>query len=623
MLPIDTAKYDWILALASIALFFCAFGNGANDVANSYATSVAARTLRLWHVGILAAMTEFIGAVALGAPVTETIKNSIIDVDRFAGHPGAYMLAMGCAEVGGAIWLMFATSRGWPVSTTQTMVASLVAVGFASQAHVDWTWTHGSVSQIAASWGVAPFVSCVLSALIFGAVKCTVLGRADPFKWAMRLIPVYFAFTGAILALFIVIAAPTASSPEAFGAGKAAGIVLGVFVGCLIVATVFFLPYFHRVLVKGDVRVRFYHLPLGPWLLRDDCLLYWPAVPSSHENGQTAVEKSNSGPAHTHQSHGSDLESAQNYVQSIHSKPEQSSPRDRFLTPTQHLPWLHPRKYWSWTKFLLLQGVTRDVLTTHSDHLRSIHARAHRYDDRVEYLWRYCLVLAAILMSIAHGSNDVANAVAPWAGIYATYRAGAVDTQTHTPVWFLVIAGVVIGAGFWVYGYHVVRTLGNGITRMTPTRGFAVELGAAVTVLVASRLGLPVSTTQCLTGAATGVALMNYDIGAVNWRQLGGILLAPPNYAIELQAIAGSPPNFPSPPPPHPPQSQSPTMNPFTTPLITPTEYHNATLTPPPSRRIIPLAAYRRTLHASFESHHLPGSKYPNLHPPTPIYPYP
>ncbi|PWY67954.1 phosphate transporter [Aspergillus sclerotioniger CBS 115572] len=515
MIPIETAHYDWILALASIAFVFCAFGNGANDVANSYATSVAARTLKMWHVGILAAITEFIGAVALGAPVTETIKNSILDVDRFAGHPGAYMLAMGCAEVGSATWLMFATSRGWPVSTTQTMVASLLAVGFASQAHIDWSWSHGSVYQIVAAWGIAPLVSCVVSALVFGTIKCTVLGRADPFKWAMRLIAVYLAFTGAILALFIVIAVPTAASMEEFGAGKAAGIVLGVFVGCLIVATVFFLPYFRRVLVQRDARVRFYHLPLGPWLLKDDCPLYWPAGTGS------AVEKSDTPP--TKQSHPSDLESSQSCALTLQTVKQTPSPVDRFLAPTQHLTWLHPRKYWSWTKFLVLQGVTRDVLTHDSDHLRSIHARAHRYDERVEYLWKYCLVLSAILMSIAHGSNDVANAVAPWAGIYATYRAGAVDTQTHTPVWFLVIAGVLIGAGFWVYGYHVVRTLGSGITEMTPTRGFAVELGAGATVLVASRLGLPVSTTQCLTGATTGVALMNYDVGAVNWWQLGGL----------------------------------------------------------------------------------------------------
>ena len=128
-----------------------------------------------------------------------------------------------------------------------------------------------------------------------------------------------------------------------------------------------------------------------------------------------------------------------------------------------------------------------------------------------------------MLMSIAHGSNDVANAVGPWVATYQTYRSGAVDTEAPTPVWFLVVAGLLLGTGFWFFGYHIVRALGNKITQMSPTRGFSIEIGAAITVLLASRLGLPVSTTQCLTGAALGVALMNYDLGAVNWRQMAYI----------------------------------------------------------------------------------------------------
>jgi len=109
MAPAATAKYDWILAITSIAFVFSAFGNGANDVANSYATSVAARTLTMPQVGVLATITEFIGAVGLGARVTSTIKNGIITINRFNGRPGTLMLAMGCAEVGSATWLMVAT----------------------------------------------------------------------------------------------------------------------------------------------------------------------------------------------------------------------------------------------------------------------------------------------------------------------------------------------------------------------------------------------------------------------------------------------------------------------------------------------------------------------------------
>ncbi|KAJ5160757.1 uncharacterized protein N7482_007761 [Penicillium canariense] len=476
MPPAATAKYDWILALTTIAFVFSAFGNGANDVANSYATSIAARTLNMATAGVLAAITEFIGAVALGSRVTDTIKNGIISIDRFEGKPGALMLAMGCAEVGSATWLMFATSVGFPVSTTQTIVGALIGVGFASEASITWAWKKGSVSQVAASWGIAPLIAAGFSALIFGTLKYAVLERRDPFKWAMRLIPLYLAMTGAILALFIVVEAPTAPSLEEFGAGKAVGIILGVFFGCLLIAYVFFVPYFHRRLIKQDTRVKFYHLPLGPLLLRDNPPLYYPSKGDSvvinyYEDaygevlaGQKTSHKQKTAananadsitpspeiPAHAPPSRPDEdeekkLDSQQSTPQ-IKPRKKHLEPKERFIDPVRDLSWTNPQKYWGYTKWLLLQGVTRDVITHDSPALRAIHARAQRYDDRVEHLWTYCQVVSAMMMSIAHGSNDVANAVGPWAAVYSTYNAGVVETKAPTPVWFLVVAGVAAWA---------------------------------------------------------------------------------------------------------------------------------------------------------------------------------
>jgi PiT family inorganic phosphate transporter len=544
MPPPVTARYDWILAITTIAFVFSAFGNGANDVANSYATSVAARTLTMPQVGFLSMITEFVGAVALGARVTSTIKNGIISIDRFEGRPGVLMLAMGCAELASATWLMVATGLGFPVSTTQTIVGALIGVGFAASSPIKWAWESGSVSQVAASWGIAPLIAAGFSALIFGVLKYSVLERKDSFKWAMRLIPIYFATTAAILALFIVIEAPTAPSLEEFGGGKAAGIILGVWAGVLLIAYVFFMPYFERRLVKEDPRVRFYHVPLGPLLRRDNPPLYWPGKedgkfvidyyedPYADESASSTEHsvKDGNGTTTTALSGGeqpvpvdpalekgvSDKTAAPTAVR----RRGYVGPRERFLDPVKHLPVTDARRLYGYIKFILLQGVTRDCVTHDSVKLRDVHGRAAKYDVRVEHLWTYCQVVSAMLMSIAHGSNDVANAVGPWAASYQTYLAGEVNTRANTPVWFLVIAGFLLGAGFWFYGYHIIRALGNKITQMSPTRGFSVELGAAITVLLASRLGLPVSTTQCLTGATMGVALMNYDLGAVNWRQL-------------------------------------------------------------------------------------------------------
>lgn len=546
------SQYDWIIALITIAFCFSAFGNGANDVANSYATSVAARTLTMPQVGFISMCTEFIGAVALGARVTGTIKNDIIDIDRFTDKPGVLILAMACAEAGSATWLMVATRTGFPVSTTQTIVGALIGVGFASQASISWSWNSGGVSQIAASWGVAPGIAAGFSALLFLTIKYSVLERKNSFTWAMRLIPFYLAFTAAILALFMVVEAPNAPDLEEFGAGKAAGIVLGVFGGMLLIAYGFFMPYFHRRLVKEDARVKFYHIPLGPLLWKDDPWLYYPASPdgdvvidyyaSAHSSGENTTpdiekpadpekkpeENVDDGSNNNGSSTGGESSALEKNVdvahQRIRTTKKTLEPEERFLAPVAHLPLYHPRRLWSFLKFGLLQGVTRDCVSHDDERLQKTHALAKQYDNRVEHLWTYAQVASAMIMSIAHGSNDVANAVGPWSAAYATWKAGDVDTEAETPVWMLVVAGFLLGAGFWFFGFHIVRSLGNRITQLSPTRGYSMELGAAITVLLASRLGLPVSTTQCLTGATLGVALMNFDVGAVNWRQLLFIL---------------------------------------------------------------------------------------------------
>ncbi|KAL8831508.1 MAG: hypothetical protein Q9170_005265 [Blastenia crenularia] len=528
-------KYDWILAIITITFCISCFMNGANDVANSYATSVAARTLTMPQVGFLSMITEFVGAVALGNRVTKTIKNGIISIDRFKGNPGSLMLAMGSAELGNAIWLAFATTIGYPVSTTQTVVGALIGVGIASDSPVTWHWDDGSVSQVAASWAIAPLLAGCFAAVLFATVKFGVLERKDPFKVGLQAIPFYLAFTCAILALFIVVEAPTAPSLEEFGAGKATGIVLGVFFGILALAFIFFRPYLHRRLVKQDARIKFYHIPLGPLLWKDDPYIYYPAradgtvVIDYYENAystSSSTEILTSSPDASEKdiktADTSALEKANPILVPTATK-RVIEPEERFLAPTKHLPIIHPSRLFSWTKYILFQGVTRDCVSHASTHLQSTHARAKKYDNRVEHLFTYAQVLSAMLMSIAHGSNDVANAIGPWAAAYSTYKAGEVKTKVPTPVWALVIAGFLIGAGFWFYGFKIIRAMGNRITQLSPSRGFCMELGAAITVLLASRQGLPVSTTQCLTGATVGVALMNFDIKAVNWRQVAFI----------------------------------------------------------------------------------------------------
>lgn len=531
----NVAKYEWLIAIISI--FFCcsSFGNGANDVANSYATSVSAHTLTMPQVGFLSMCTEFVGAVALGSRVTNTIKSGIIGIDRFKDSPGTLILAMTCAEIGSATWLIVATRLGWPVSTTQTVVGALIGTGIASGAKVSWAWKSGSVSQVAASWAIAPFLAAAFAALLFATLKFAILERKNPFEKAMRAIPIYLAFTCSILALFLVVEAPTAPSLEEFGAGKAVGIILGVFFGVLALAYIFFVPYAHRRLVKGDTRIKFWHLPLGPLLWKDNPWVYFPSkdthivvdhYESAYESSYASDASLSSGNEKDHipvdgptSLEKGDPELRQRVL--ITKRPVE--PEERFLAPHAAKPIFAPARLFGYFKYFLLQGVTRDCISHGSDAVRKTHERAIRYDNKVEHLWTYAQVLSAMIMSIAHGSNDVANAVGPWVGAYNTFQTGTVESKSDTPIWILVVAGFLLGAGFWFFGFHIIRSIGNRITQVSPTRGYSMELGAAITVLLASRLALPVSTTQCLIGACMGVALMNLDARAVNWRQLAFI----------------------------------------------------------------------------------------------------
>lgn len=125
-------QYDYLFAIGTIFAFFDAYFLGANDVANSWATSVSARSLTYIQAMCLAAVMELAGCVGVGGHVASTIKNNIVDVDAFAGNPALLMLGMVCTVVSSSLWLGFATKIGFPVSTTHTVIGGIVGFGIAA-----------------------------------------------------------------------------------------------------------------------------------------------------------------------------------------------------------------------------------------------------------------------------------------------------------------------------------------------------------------------------------------------------------------------------------------------------------------------------------------------------------
>ncbi|HIA00404.1 MAG TPA: inorganic phosphate transporter [Myxococcales bacterium] len=131
-----------------------------------------------------------------------------------------------------------------------------------------------------------------------------------------------------------------------------------------------------------------------------------------------------------------------------------------------------------------------------------------RYQLRVvEKNFVYLQILTACFVAFAHGSNDVANAVGPLAAVVGTMQSGSVTSQVALPFWVLLLGAAGIVVGLATYGHKVMKTIGKEITEMTPSRGFSAEFGAAATILLGSKLGLPISTTHTLVGAVIGVGL--------------------------------------------------------------------------------------------------------------------
>jgi len=142
---------------------------------------------------------------------------------------------------------------------------------------------------------------------------------------------------------------------------------------------------------------------------------------------------------------------------------------------------------------------------------------------RVERVFVPLAVMAACSVSFAHGANDVANAVGPLAAIADILKTGTVKLRVEVPFWILALGGLGIVLGLATYGYTVMRTIGKGITEITPSRAVATGIATAATVLTCTRLGLPVSTSHCVVGAVLGVGLAR-GLGAVNQRVIRNIM---------------------------------------------------------------------------------------------------
>ncbi|WWC90367.1 uncharacterized protein L201_005300 [Kwoniella dendrophila CBS 6074] len=262
-------QYNYIFAIGTFFAMLDAYNNGANDVANAWATSVSSRSVSYRQAMILGTIFEMVGAIAVGARTADTIKNGIIPNSAFKGDAGVQMLAFTCALAAASTWVMWCTRHSAHVSSTYSLVSAVAGVGVATvgASKVQWGWNHGKgLGAIFAGLGMAPAISAAFGAIIFMLIKLVVHLRANPVRWAVWTSPFFFLVAATICTLSIVYK----GSPSLGLAKKSKSYIVAVTMGtgggvCLL-AALFFVPFVHAKVIKRDYTLRWYHVFLGPLL---------------------------------------------------------------------------------------------------------------------------------------------------------------------------------------------------------------------------------------------------------------------------------------------------------------------------------------------------------------------
>ncbi|KAG8163469.1 hypothetical protein KVR01_006766 [Diaporthe batatas] len=568
-------QYTYVFVIGTLFAMLDAFNNGANDVANAWATSVSSRSISYRQAMIFGTIFEMLGAITVGARTADTIKNGIIPTSAFRDNAGVQMLAFTCALAAASSWVMWCTKHSAHVSSTYSLISAVAGVGVATvgASEVQWGWNGGKgLGAIFAGLGMAPAISAGFGATIFMLIKLVVHMRKNPVPWAVWTSPFFFLIAGTICTLSIVYK----GSPN-LGLNKkpdwyVASVTMGTGFGVALLAALIFVPYVHAKIIKRDASVKWYHCLQGPLLFRrpavaeaERAVVPNYAVVQEDEDETDAAHTApgsvsgTSTPTEKQADQEKAVVASETKQLTYKELQEQGDARLRakLLKKRGPLGWamrtlrdnpmgagqiyeLHNMKMLvkripAMITVGLLYGLHYDIHAAQSGHagtpegarMERVYANAEKYPNEVEHTYSFVQILTACTASFAHGANDIGNSVGPWAVIYSAWSTGeAAASKAPVPIWQLAVLSATISLGLITYGYNIMKVMGNKITYHSPSRGCSMEMGAAVTVLVFSQFSLPVSTSMCITGATVGVGLCNGTLKAVNFQRVGLLVIA-------------------------------------------------------------------------------------------------
>ena len=461
-----------LFILASLFGIFMAFNIGGNDVANSFGTSVGAGTLSIKQALVVAAIFEVSGAVIAGGEVTKTIRKGIVDLSQMNIEPIQFVYIMMSALLAAALWLLFATKRGYPVSTTHSIiggvVGSSITLGYLlSGMDTAFSLVHwNKISLIAISWIISPLLGGLVSYSLHHSIKKHILCYNEEAEKKLKAIKQekkehkkQFKNAFEQLAEIQQIAYNSTMARDAQAISE---------------------PDF----TPDDLESEYYKE------------LYTINQKKEDVNAHKALEGS---------------------IPLIASLGAMVISSMLLFKGLKHidigLTTLH--------NYLIMGMIGAGAWMATFIYAKTLKGKALGKSTFLMFSWMQVFTAAGFAFS--HGSNDIANAIGPFAAILEVLRTGEVGSEAAVPTIAMITFGIALVAGLWFIGKEVIQTVGYHLTEMHPASGFSAELAAAAVVMIASLSGLPVSSTHILIGAVLGIGMVNRE---TNWGLMKPIALA-------------------------------------------------------------------------------------------------
>ena len=449
-------QYTWIVYVGGLFSFIASMGIGANDVANSFATSVGAKSLTIKQAVVLACIFETSGAILMGSHVSETIRKGIADYECFQDDP--YTLMYGCMWVcfSVASWLFTASYLEMPVSTTHSCIGGMIGMTIAIKGSNCVIWYKaldtfpyiGGVFGMVLSWFISPVLSGLISSSLYSIIRVTILRKKYEDKYIYYGFPLLVGITMLLNSFFIFYKGAKGIGLDDTPLGTVIGISFGIGI------------------LSG--------------------LLTIPALPKIYNYINTK-------PSITE-------------IQVVDLEIERENPKtlyDKIVNININ-------------DFDKVDAKDASIINALNDNAEVFDPRTEEFFKYLQIFSASCSAFSHGANDVANAMGPFAAILTIyWEG--DVRKNSVMDKNAY---WVLSLGGIGISLGLLLYGYRIIRAIGMKLCKITPARGTVIELSAALVTIFGSRLKIPLSTTHCQIGAICGIGLLesswNDNVSGIN-----------------------------------------------------------------------------------------------------------